>query len=84
MTGFEEQFQLDAKACETVLEQLITASKGPASKLRDAMAYGLLNGGKRVRASLVLAAARMVSGARRILLVRCEQPLRLNAFMLIH
>jgi farnesyl diphosphate synthase len=62
MTGFEEQFQLDAKACETVLEQLITASKGPASKLRDAMAYGLLNGGKRVRASLVLAAARLVSG----------------------
>ena len=62
MTGFKEQFQLDAAACDAVLKQLIAASTGPASQLRDAMEYGLLNGGKRVRASLVLAAARMVSG----------------------
>jgi len=62
MTGFHEQFQLDAMACEAVLKQLISASEGPASQLRDAMEYGLLNGGKRMRASLVLAAARMVSG----------------------
>ena len=44
MTGFQEQFQLDAAACETVLKQLIVASEGPASQLRDAMEYGLLNG----------------------------------------
>ncbi len=62
MTGFQEQFQLDAMACEAVLKQLIAASEGPASQLRNAMEYGLLNGGKRMRASLVLAAARMVSG----------------------
>ena len=62
MIGFQEQFQLDAAACETVLKQLIVVSEGPANQLRDAMEYGLLNGGKRMRASLVLAAARMVSG----------------------
>ena len=62
MTEFQEQFQLDAAACETVLKQLIAASEGAASRLRDAMEYGLLNGGKRMRASLVLAAARLVSG----------------------
>jgi farnesyl diphosphate synthase len=62
MTGFHEQLQCDASACELVLKQLIAASTGPASKLRGAMEYGLLNGGKRMRASLVLAAARMVSG----------------------
>ena len=62
MTGFQEQFQLDAEACETVLKQLLAAYEGPANQLRDAMTYGLLNGGKRMRASLVLAAARLVSG----------------------
>ena len=62
MTEFQEQFQLDAAACETVLKQLIAASEGAASRLRDAMEYGLLNGGKRMRASLVMAAARLVSG----------------------
>ena len=62
MIGFQKQLQLDAAACEAVLKQLIAASEGPASQLRDAMEYGLLNGGKRIRASLVLAAARMVSG----------------------
>ena len=61
MTGFHEQFQLDAAACESVLKQLITASGGPARRLREAMEYGLLNGGKRMRASMVLGAARLVS-----------------------
>jgi farnesyl diphosphate synthase len=62
MTRFQEQFQLDAAACEAILKQLIASSEGTVSQLRDAMEYGLLNGGKRMRASLVLAAARMVSG----------------------
>ena len=62
MDGFQEQLKCDAAACEAVLSQLIDASLGPASRLRDAMEYGLLNGGKRIRGSLVLAAARMVSG----------------------
>ena len=44
------------------MKQLIAAYEGPASQLHDAMEYGLLNGGKRMRASLVLAAARLVSG----------------------
>ncbi len=87
MNGFQEQLHCDAAACETVLKQLISASTGPASKLRDAMEYGLLNGGKRMRASLVLAAARMVSGAvtdtdgalRTAAAIEC-----LHAYSLIH
>ena len=62
MTAFQKQLQLDAAACEAVLKKLIAASEGPATQLRAAMEHGLLNGGKRVRASLVLAAARLVSG----------------------
>ena len=63
MNGFEDQFQRDALACETVLRELLASKIGcSASRLRDAMEYGLLNGGKRLRASLVLAAARMVTG----------------------
>ena len=87
MTGFHEQFQLDAAACETVLKQLIAAYEGPASQLCEAMKYGLLNGGKRMRASLVLAAARLVSGdmtdtvgaLRTAAAVEC-----LHAYSLIH
>ena len=50
------------------------------------MEYGLLNGGKRMRASLVLAAARMVSGDKQILPVLSKQRLQLNVFTysLIH
>ena len=63
MTAFQEQFQRDAMACESVLKQLLASNVGcSASRLREAMEYGLLNGGKRLRASLVLAAARMVTG----------------------
>ena len=62
MIGFQEQLQRDAAACEAVLKQLISTSTGPAGKLHDAMEYGLLNGGKRIRASLGLVAARLVSG----------------------
>ena len=63
MNGFQEQFRRDAMACEGVLQQLLSQSKCcSASRLRDAMEYGLLNGGKRLRGSLVIAAARMVIG----------------------
>ena len=63
MNVFQKQLQLDAIACETILQQLLADAAGcSAGRLRDAMKYGLLNGGKRLRASLVLAAARMVTG----------------------
>ena len=62
MTVFQEQLQRDAAACDAVLQQLIAATGGPATRLCEAMNYAVLNGGKRMRAALVLGAARMACG----------------------
>jgi len=64
MDGFLVQLGDDASACETYIKALLGREAGPAKKLRDAMAYAVLNGGKRMRAALVFGAARMASGAR--------------------
>ena len=88
MNDFQEQFRKDAMACENTLQQLLAGSICcSANRLRAAMEYGLLNGGKRLRGSLVLAAARMVTGDT----VDNKQALRtaaalecLHAYSLIH
>ena len=63
MDGFLVQLGDDASACETYIKTLLGREEGPATQLRDAMAYAVLNGGKRIRAALVFGAARMASGA---------------------
>ena len=62
MDEFLVQLGDDASACETHIKTLLGGEEGPAEKLRDAMAYAVLNGGKRMRAALVFGAARMASG----------------------
>ncbi len=62
MDGFLVQLGDDASACETHIKTLLADEDGPATKLRDAMAYAVLSGGKRLRAALVFGAARMASG----------------------
>ena len=62
--GFLLQLGEDASACEIYIKALLSHEDGPATQLRDAMAYAVLNGGKRMRAALVFGAARMASGAR--------------------
>ena len=62
MAGFQEQLQRDAAACDAVLQQLIAKTKGPANRLLEAMQYAVFNGGKRMRAALVLGASRMARG----------------------
>ena len=62
MAGFKEQLQHDAAACDAVLRQLIAETKGPANRLLEAMQYAVFNGGKRMRAALVLGASRMARG----------------------
>jgi farnesyl diphosphate synthase len=62
MAGFQEQLQRDAAACDVVLQQLIAETKGPANRLLKAMQYAVFNGGKRMRAALVLGASRMARG----------------------
>ena len=64
MDGFIVQLGNDASTCETYIKTLLGREDGPATQLRDAMAYAVLNGGKRMRAALVFGAARMASGAR--------------------
>jgi len=64
MDGFLVQLGDDASACESYIKTLLDQTDGPATLLRDAMAYGVLNGGKRMRAALVLGAARMAMGAQ--------------------
>jgi farnesyl diphosphate synthase len=62
MAGFQQQLQRDAAACDAVLQQLIAETKGPANRLLEAMQYAIFNGGKRMRAALVLGASRMALG----------------------
>ena len=64
MDGFLVQLGDDASACESSIKTLLDQTDGPATLLRDAMAYGVLNGGKRMRAALVFGAARMAMGAQ--------------------
>lgn len=47
---------------ERAIDQLLPAVNEPASRLKEAMRYSVLNGGKRVRASLIYAAYQAVSG----------------------
>ena len=64
MDGFLVQLGDDASACESYIKTLLDQADGPATLLCDAMAYGVLNGGKRMRAALVFGAARMAMGAQ--------------------
>ena len=64
MDGFLVQLGDDASACESYIKTLLDQTDGPATLLRDAMAYGVLNGGKRMRSALVFGAARMAMGAQ--------------------
>ena len=52
----------DAAAIETHLERLFDSMTGPATRLSNAMRYATMNGGKRLRGCLVLAAARLATG----------------------
>ena len=53
----------DAVAAERYLGALFENMNGPANRLAGSMRYATMNGGKRLRACLVLAAARLAAGA---------------------
>ena len=50
MENFVAQLRYDASACETHIKALLAAVPEPAAQLYEAMAYAVLNGGKRMRA----------------------------------
>ena len=60
--SFEQQLWDDAAACESILEDLLKTVAGPAKRLSAAMRYAVLSGGKRMRAALVMGAARLAQG----------------------
>jgi len=49
----------DAKKLESMIDLLIATPPGPEARVFDAMRYGTLNGGKRLRPFLVLSGARL-------------------------
>ena len=53
----------DAATTAAFLEDMFDAMTGPANRLVAAMRYATMNGGKRMRAALVLSAARLAGGA---------------------
>ncbi|MBP5231717.1 MAG: polyprenyl synthetase family protein [Clostridia bacterium] len=53
-TLFQERLRLCAGKTEALLDSLLPEEDGPARRLRDAMRYSLLNGGKRLRAFLTV------------------------------
>ncbi len=62
MAPTPEQLIADARATEAALTVIFDGlKKGPAPTLAEAMAYATLGGGKRLRAGLVLGAARLAS-----------------------
>lgn len=69
---------------DTELERLLSDSLAPSQRLRDAMSYSLLGGGKRIRPALCLAAARaMGQDPSRALVPACAVE-AIHAYSLVH
>jgi geranylgeranyl pyrophosphate synthase len=60
--GFHFFLQQSQQRVTAALEAILPAETEPAQKLKQAMRYSALNGGKRVRATLVYAAAMSIAG----------------------
>ena len=61
---FAAQLRADADQVAAQLDQLIVTDAGPATRLIDSMQYATMNGGKRMRAALVMGAARLAFSSR--------------------
>ena len=57
---FQTRLQSVATEMETVLSQALPEPAGPQSRIMEAMAYALLDGGKRLRPFLLIESARML------------------------
>ena len=83
---FSDQLASDAGAAAEAIDDILRVDQSPAQRLRDAMIYATMSGGKRLRAALVLGAARLSddagdqSGALRVA-VALEM---LHAYSLVH
>ena len=80
--GFEDWMQAELRAVETALEAWVPAD-APAG-LGEAMRYGVLDGGKRLRPLLVLAACQAVQGLREAAVRAAVSVELIHAYSLIH
>jgi len=80
--GFEAWMQAELRAVEAALQQWVPAD-APAG-LGEAMRYGVLDGGKRLRPLLVLAACTAVQGAREAALRAAVSVELIHAYSLVH
>ena len=77
----------DAETVATELTRIFDHIPSPAVRLTDAMRYATMNGGKRMRAALVMAAARLAAGGKTVPAgaVRVAASVEcLHAYSLIH
>jgi len=80
--GFEDWMQSELRAVESALEVWVPAD-APAG-LGEAMRYGVLDGGKRLRPLLVLAACQAVGGSREAAVRAAVSVELIHAYSLIH
>ena len=80
--GFEAWMQAELRVVESALEVWVPAD-APAG-LGEAMRYGVLDGGKRLRPLLVLAACQAVGGSREAALRAAVSVELIHAYSLIH
>ena len=82
VVGFEDWMRAELRAVELALEAWVPAD-APAG-LGEAMRYGVLDGGKRLRPLLVLAASQAAQGAREAALRAAVSVELIHAYSLIH
>ena len=83
---FSDQLACDAGAAAAAIDDILRVDQSPAQRLRDAMIYATMSGGKRLRAALVLGAARLSDDAgdqRGALRVAAALEM-LHAYSLVH
>lgn len=84
MSAFENTIKETAALIETALDEFLPRSEGPLGRVVDAMRWGALDGGKRLRPFLVIAAADMFDAPRaRSIRVGCAVEM-IHCYSLIH
>ena len=83
MTGPEEKLAAYKQRLETYLDRGVTMERAP-DRLRDAMRYSLLAGGKRLRGCLLLASCEMAGGDAQAALPFAAALEMIHAYSLIH
>jgi farnesyl diphosphate synthase len=84
LSALSEALAITAGAINGELDRLLPVGEGPESRLREAMRYSTLDGGKRLRPFLVVVGARMFNVAERATLRTAAAIEMLHCYSLIH